>query len=215
MVLTDSVFLNIFSDYGLLGLWVFIAFEAFEFVASIPMGPVVIFMGTLARAEVLHLSALWFTVYTALVAGDNLGFFVGRKFGRPILLRYGTRIIKAGTLERSEAFFLRYGVWAVFVSRFFLATFAAPINVLAGSSPLPWRRYLPAEMAGQVIWASLYIGLGYFLGDRFYQIIDIVNKADVTLISLATLLAIIGVVWFYFRAIRHHLRVVNKHRKSV
>lgn len=212
MVLQDSWFFQLFADYGLIGLWAFVCFEAFEFVASIPMGPVVIFAGSVARAGDLSVVALWFTVYSALVVGDNLGFFVGRKFGQPILLRYGTRLVKAGTLEKAERFFLRFGAWGVFVSRFFLATFAAPINVLAGASSLPWRRYLPAEMAGQAIWATLYVGIGYVLGERLSYGIQVVNNADVTLISLANLGVVLVVVWFYYRAIKHHVRVHKKYR---
>ncbi|MEK7569948.1 MAG: DedA family protein [Patescibacteria group bacterium] len=214
MVIADSFFLRVFTDYGLIGLWGFIAFEAFEFVASIPMGPVVIFAGSLARAGNLSLVGVWLTVFTALVTGDNLGFFVGRKFGRPILLKYGTRFIKPGTLERADRVLLRYGAWGVFVSRFFLASIAAQINILAGASPLPWRRYFPAEVFGQAVWATLYVGLGYVLGDRLLLVIDAVNQADVTLIGAANLIAVVGVVWFYYRAIKHHVHVHRKHRRQ-
>lgn len=211
--MTDTSFIyGAFQSYGLVGLWFVVAFEAFEFVASVPVGPVIVLLGGAASQGVVHAGVLWLTVFTALVVGDNTGFFVGRKFGRPVLLKFGTRIIKAGTLERAEQFFLRYGVFAIFLTRFIFATIAAPLNVLAGASPLPWRKYLPAEMAGQAVWATVYISLGYFLGDRIEQIIRLVDQANVTAVSLLTLAVVLFVVWLYGRAIRHHVRIRRKHR---
>lgn len=213
--MTDTSFIySAFQTYGLIGLWFVIALEAFEFIASVPTGPVVALLGGAASQGVIPVGALWLTVYTALVVGDNTGFFVGRKFGRPILYKFGTRIIKAGTLERAEKFFLRFGALAIFFSRFIFATIAAPLNVLAGASALPWRKYLPAEMAGQVVWATMYISLGYFLGDRIEQFFRIVDQANVTAISVATFGIVIFVLWLYGRAIKHHVGVQRKHRQS-
>ncbi|MDP2789637.1 MAG: DedA family protein [bacterium] len=214
--MTDTSFIySAFQTYGLIGLWFVVAFEAFEFVASVPVGPVIVLLGGVASQGVISVGALWLTVYTALVVGDNAGFFVGRKFGRPVLLKFGTRIIKAGTLDRAEKFFLRFGVFAIFFSRFIFATIAAPLNVLAGASALPWRKYLPAEMAGQVVWATLYVSLGYFLGDRIGEIIGFVDQANVTAISVLTFGIVIFVLWLYGRALKHHVRVVRKHRQSL
>lgn len=213
--MTDTSFIySAFQTYGLIGLWFVIAFEAFEFIASVPTGPVVTLLGGAASQGVMPVGALWLTVYTALVVGDNTGFFVGRKFGRPVLLKFGTRIIKAGTLERAEKFFLRYGTRAVFFSRFIFATIAAPLNVLAGASALPWRKYLPAEMAGQVVWATMYVSLGYFLGDQIGEVIQLVDRANVTAISVLTLGVILFVLWLYGRAIQHHVRVQREHRQG-
>ncbi len=211
--MSDGSFIyGAFQTYGLIGLWFVVAFEAFEFVASVPVGPVIVLLGGAASQGIISVGGLWLTVYTALVVGDNTGFFVGRKFGRPVLLKFGTRMITAGTLDRAERFFLRYGARAIFFTRFIFATIAAPLNVLAGASALPWRKYLPAEMAGQAVWATLYISLGYFLGDRIEQIIRLVDQANVTAVSLLTLAVVLFVVWLYGRAIRHHVRVHRKHR---
>lgn len=213
--MSDGAFIfGAFQSYGLIGLWVVVAFEAFEFVASVPLGPVIALLGGAASQGVLSVGVLWLTVYTALVVGDNTGFFVGRKFGRPVLLKFGTRVVKAGTLERAEKFFVRFGALAIFFSRFIFATIAAPLNILAGASPLPWRKYLPAEMAGQAVWATLYVSLGYFLGDRIGQIFRLVDQANVTAISVLTLGIVLFVLWLYGRAIRHHVAVHRKHRQQ-
>jgi membrane protein DedA with SNARE-associated domain len=213
--MTDTSFIyGAFQSYGLIGLWFVVAFEAFEFVASVPVGPVIVLLGGAASQGVMPVGALWLTVFSALVVGDNVGFFVGRKFGRPVLLKFGTRIIRAGTLDRAEQFFLRFGAFAIFFTRFIFATIAAPLNVLAGASPLPWRKYLPAEMAGQAVWATLYVSLGYFLGDQIGEIIRLVDRANVTAISVLTLGVVLFVLWLYGRAIKHHVRMHRKHWKS-
>ena len=68
--MSDSTFIySAFQAYGLIGLWFVIAFEAFEFIASVPTLPVVVLLGSAASQGVMPVGALWLTVYTALVVG--------------------------------------------------------------------------------------------------------------------------------------------------
>jgi len=209
-----SFIVNAFATYGLVGVWFIVAFEAFEFIASLPIGPFVVFLGGLASQGKLSVVALWFTVYTAVVAGDNLGFLVGRKFGRPILHRFGARLVKQSTIDKAERFFVRYGATAVFFTRFILASIAAPLNVLAGASDLRWRKFFVASALGQAGWASIYVSLGYYFGKQISGFLVLIDQANVIAISLVTLVAAVGFGWFAWRAIHHHVRVVRKHRKQ-
>ncbi len=210
----QTFFANVFNHFGLLGVWGLVSFEAFEFVASLPIGPFIVILGGLASHGSISVVALWFTVYTAVVTGDNLGFFVGRKFGRPILQRFGSRLIKQKNIDKAEGFFVRYGAIAVFFTRFIIATIAAPLNVIAGASDLPWRKFIIADLLGQAGWASMYVFLGYFLADDIERIVGIVQEAHVTLISLITLVVVVAVGLVYYRAIRKHVRMVKKYKQS-
>lgn len=213
--MTETSFIyGVFADYGLIGLWAVVTFTAFQFVVSIPMGPVIALLGGLASQGIVNIWMLWFAVYAGQVTGDNLGFFVGRKFGRPVLVKYGTKIIKPSALERAERVFTQYGAVAVFFTRFFFATVAAPLNVLAGASDLRWRRYLLAEMAGQAIWTSLYVFLGYFFGQQLQGVLVRIDQANVVAISLVTLVALVIFAWLAGRALYHHMRVVRRQRQG-
>jgi membrane protein DedA with SNARE-associated domain len=204
--------LDVFIRFGLLGLWFVVAFESFEFVFSVPVGPVIVFLGGLASQGNFSVLLLWLVVYSAVVVGDNTGFMVGRKFGRPILHKFGTRFLKPSVISKAERFFLRFGVFAVFFSRFIFATVAAPLNILAGSSDLPWRKYVIAEMAGQVVWTSIYVFLGYFFGKQVEKYIRIIDQANVTAVSLVSLLVVIAVIWIFIRALQHHVGIIRRHR---
>jgi len=67
-----GLILETFSRFGLIGLWLVVAFEAFEFVASVPVGPILVFLGGLASQGIINVALLWTTVYSAVVVGDNL-----------------------------------------------------------------------------------------------------------------------------------------------
>ncbi len=98
------------------------------------------------------------------VAGDNLGFWLGREYGRRVLERYGGGVLV--TRERLEAAVgqvKRYGPLAVFVARFIpgLRFLAGPV---AGITRLPPFAFLLANVAGALIYVPLIVGLGYSTG---------------------------------------------------
>ncbi|MFA6588131.1 MAG: DedA family protein [Patescibacteria group bacterium] len=205
-----GIFLEAFSRFGLFGLWFMVAFEAFEFVASIPIGPIIILVGSLASQGVVSIVALWLTVYSAVVAGDNVGFLVGRKFGRPILYKFGTKIIKQQAIEKADKAFVKYGTIAIFFTRFIFATIAAPLNVIAGASGLAWKKYLPAEMSGQLVWTSIYTLAGYFFGRQVEKFIRLIDQANLIGAVLVLTLTLIIFAFLVYRPIRHHLRNSKK-----
>ncbi|MFA6043227.1 MAG: DedA family protein [Patescibacteria group bacterium] len=210
MDLTESV-QHIFASYGFFGLYAIVAFEAFQFVFSTPIGPIIVFLGGLASQGAFSVLTLWLVVYAGVVTGDNLGFLVGRKFGQPILHRFGTKLVKKEMLEKAEKTFSKYGAVAIFFTRFIFATIAAPLNVLAGASDLPWRRYIVAEMGGQIVWTSLYVFLGYFFGKQVEQYIRVVDDANITILSLSALIIILLIIWILGRGIHQHVQ----HRKRL
>ena len=96
---------------------------------------------------------------SAAILGDNLGFWVGREYGFPLLLKHGPAIgMSEKRLKIAQYLFLRHGAKIVFFGRFtaLLRTFAA---VLAGANAYPPRRFLLFNAAGGVAWA-LIMGLG-------------------------------------------------------
>jgi membrane-associated protein len=213
--MTDSSFIsNAFAHFGLVGVWFVVAFEAFEFVGSLPIGPFVVVLGGLAAHGSLNVVALWFTVYTAVVFGDNMGFLVGRKFGRPILTKFGSKLIKQSAIDKADRFFVRYGAIAVFFTRFIIATIAAPLNVIAGASDLRWRKFIIADLLGQAGWASIYVLLGFYFGKQIGAYIDLIEEANVMAFVVITLIALATFAGFATRAIHNHVRVVKKHRKN-
>ena len=108
------------------------------------------------------------------IIGDSIGYAIGRRGGRPLLERLGRRFPKhfgPAHLARAEDVFRKWGVWAVFFGRFvaLLRILAGP---LAGALHVPYRKFLMANAAGGIIWASGTTVVIYYAGktaERYLQ----------------------------------------------
>ncbi|MGE5617579.1 MAG: DedA family protein [Candidatus Woesearchaeota archaeon] len=99
------------------------------------------------------------------IAGDNLGYFLGRRYGRALLARRGPlwqhrlRAIRSG-----DRFFERHGPKAVFLARWIaLIRFAAAW--LAGINRMPFRQFFFWNALGGISWGITYGLVGYFAGE--------------------------------------------------
>jgi membrane-associated protein len=96
-------------------------------------------------------------VAVAAIAGDAVGYWSGRRFGRPWLLRRAGKA--ASHVERAERFYGRWGSLAVIVARFipWIRTFTP---IVAGVARMPYQRFLAANVAGALTWGSGLVVLG-------------------------------------------------------
>lgn len=101
----------------------------------------------------------------AAIVGDNLGFAIGRYWGRPLLVNHGHIVrLTPERLKQGEAFFARYGAKVIFFGRFvaFLRIYAA---LLAGANGYGWRAFLIYNAWGALVWSALFSYGGYMFGD--------------------------------------------------
>ena len=109
----------------------------------------------------VSLTVLVIGVLVAAVAGDSVGYAFGARLGRPWLERRaaGGRL-DARHLRRAEAFYERFGWFAVVAARWipWVRTF---IPILAGAARMPYRRFLPANIVGAVIWGAGLLVIGH------------------------------------------------------
>lgn len=128
--------------------------------------------------------ALAVGVSVAAVAGDAVGYWTGRHWGRPWLERKPSM---AKHIERAEAFYDRWGPVAVVVARWFpwLRT-ATP--VIAGVARMPYRQFLAANVIGALSWGAGLVLLGYYS----YEITWLRTTAIVIGLTSAALMIVIG-----------------------
>ena len=96
------------------------------------------------------------------IVGDNVGYWVGREFGYPLLVRYGRYVgLTEARIKLGQYMFLRHGGKVVFFGRFFagLRVLAA---FLAGVNRMEWKTFLAANAAGAVLWSLVY-GVGAYV----------------------------------------------------
>lgn len=114
------------------------------------------------------ISPVWVALaaLTGAVVGDSIGYALGSRYGVTLLRRVGRRFPKhAGPahLALAERAFARWGVLTVIIGRFIalLRIFAGP---LAGALRMPYARFLPANVAGGLLWTAGTTTAVYFLG---------------------------------------------------
>ncbi len=186
------------------GYWaVFLAVGLESLGVPIP-GETTLIAAALFAGSTHRLSLVYLVIVAAVaaVAGDNLGYLIGRGGGYRLLRRYGHRVhVDEAKLKVGRYLFERHGGSVVFVGRFVtvLRTYAA---FLAGTNLMSWRRFLVYNAAGGILWAAL-VGTGaYLLGAAAHQVGTVVTVAGCGLV-----VAVIAAVIIYGR---RHMRSLER-----
>jgi membrane protein DedA with SNARE-associated domain len=131
--------------------------------AGIPLpGETVLLAGGLAASKgIVSLPLVILVGASAAIIGDNLGYLVGRKGGRPLLFRYGRVLrVKDRQLALLDSFFDKHGPKTVFFGRWviFLRVWAA---LFAGASHMHWKQFVFWNALGGFAWATTMATLAY------------------------------------------------------
>lgn len=151
----------------------------------------------LAQNGSLHIEVVIAVAAAAAIVGDNIGYLIGRRFGRSLLTRPGrweARRCKA--LVTGEAFFERHGPKAVFFGRF-VAALRIWTAWIAGMTHMPWRSFLIWNALGGVIWALTFGLVGYLAGQAVAHVIE---RAGVAAAVVAVIAAAVAYVVIHRRA---------------
>jgi len=119
-----------------------------------------------ASARHLPLAMVLLAGYLGATAGSDLGYFLGRRGGRPFVERFGSTFhIRPGHLALAELAFARHGDKAVLVAHlvFGLRTWA---SMLAGMVHMPFWRFQIFSAAGSLVWVAVIVLAGYALGSN-------------------------------------------------
>jgi phosphatidylglycerol lysyltransferase len=163
-------------------------------------GETVLIAGTLlaARGHLNPAMLAGFACFGA-VTGDNIGYWVGRRWGHRLAGVPGVRrIYDERRIAVAESFFRRYGVLAVFLGRFvaLLRIFAGP---LAGMNGMSWPRFFAANLAGGVLWVGAVVTVVLLVGDRA---VTLVTRSGYAGLGVVAVLAA-GAWWWHRRRVRH------------
>lgn len=134
----------------------------------------------------------------AATLGDNLGFAIGYRGGRPLLERYkNTFRIDQETIARGERLFDQYGAMTIFFARFIfgLRVIAGP---LAGVLRMPWKRFVIFNFLGALLWVTVISLVGYKFGKHWDQLIDALEQLNIIIVIAAALGVLI--LWRWRRA---------------
>ena len=148
------------EQFGYIGLFLVVFAESGLLIGFfLPGDSLLIIAGVLAAAGALKISILIPLIFIAAVAGDQIGYFLGNKFGRKLFKRF-----KKEHIEKSEEFFAQHGKRTIILARF-VPVVRAFVPVIAGISNMPYRTYLTYDLIGGVVWGIGITLVGYGLGN--------------------------------------------------
>jgi membrane protein DedA with SNARE-associated domain len=174
-----------------LGYWAVFLFVAAESLGVPLPGETALIAAGVYAGQTHHLDPciIFAVASAAAIAGDNVGFWIGDKGGYRLARRYGSKVhLDERKLKVGRYIFDRHGAKVVFFGRFVsvLRTYAA---FLAGTSRMRWRRFLPANAAGGVVWAGIYTLAAYKAGTTLRHLSGTIDVA----LGVAAVVAIVAV----------------------
>ena len=162
--------------YAVVGLAAFL--ETGAFVGLVAPGETIVMAGGVVAGQgTIQLLPLIGVVWACAVLGDTTSFYIGRRLGRRFLERHGPRFkITEERLQQVESYFERHGGKTILIGRFIgLVRALAPF--IAGSSGLPYRRFIPYSVVGTGLWSTLFCTIGYLFWRSFDQVAHLVGQA--------------------------------------
>lgn len=205
-----SSLLSVMQAYGYPALWVSIFIAAIGI--PLPISLVLLAAGAFAALGDFNIVLLALISISASVAGDNVGYVVGRLWGSKVAdwlehSKLGRRFLKPDAVARSRLYFKKRGGWAIFFSRFLVAALGGIVNLLAGTELYPYPYFLLFDIAGETVGALLFLLLGFAFGASWDAIGDILGTSSLLLLGLL-------VVIYLFTLLLRYLRRVQKTRAT-
>jgi membrane protein DedA with SNARE-associated domain len=135
----------------------------------------------------------------ACTTGDNIGYWIGRRGGRPLLEKYQKLFkISDRNIERGERLFDRFGSVTIFFARFVfgMRIIAGP---LAGVLRMRWSRFALFNFLGATVWVTVVSIVGYMFGEHWNHLVRFIGRANLILFVIAIGVATIALRRYFER----------------
>src|SRR5271168_4373217 len=159
----------------------------------LPGDSLLITAGIFSYAGVIPLKWLLLPVMFCAIAGDQIGYWIGRSAGAALYRREDSLFFRRSHLQRAHDFYEKYGGRAVILARFvpIVRTFCPPV---AGAANMPYARYVMFDILGGIGWVSATILGGYFLGRNVPNISQRIHYVIIVVIALSILPPVISIL---------------------
>ncbi|MGB9106069.1 MAG: DedA family protein [Terriglobales bacterium] len=161
--------------------------------AGLPLpGETILILASFLAYQGHHLQLPWVILVGigACTLGDNIGYWIGRRGGRPLLEKWKHFFhISDDTIKAGEEFLQRRGSVAIFLARF-IAGMRIVAGPLAGVLRMEWKRFLLANAAGAAAWVTVISGAGYFFGSQYQALAGVVKQTELVIFLAVVLVAL-------------------------
>jgi membrane-associated protein len=159
----------------------------------LPGDSLLVTAGIFAYTGHLQLGWLLSLVWICAAAGDQVGYWIGRRAGQALYNRRDSLIFKKRHLEKAHEFYAKYGGKTIVLARFvpIIRTFAPPV---AGAAQMEYRRFVFYNILGGFLWVWGMVLLGYFLGSSIPNVQQHIHIVIAIVVFLSLLPAIIEAI---------------------
>jgi membrane protein DedA with SNARE-associated domain len=181
------------SEYGYWAILLIVMLE--DFGVPVPGETILIAGAVDAGAGRLNVVLVGVIGFLAAVAGDNIGYAIGRYGGRLLVLRWGKYVlITEERLGKAERFFDDHGGKIIVVARFIEGLRQAN-GLIAGISRMHWPKFFVFNMLGAALWVGCWVSAGYFGGQHIETIYTYATRYS--LYALIAVVVALG-IWLGF-----------------
>ncbi len=184
--MSDAI-LALVAEYGV----ALVAIAAFAscLAVPIPTGLIMLAAGAFAASGDLVGWQVVAAAFLGAVAGDQVGFGIGRLGGARLGWEASLGPRRAALLARSRRIIDQWGGAGVFFTTWLLAPLGPWVNLIAGATGLGWLRFTLWDAAGEAIWVGFYFGAGYLFAGRIVELASVLaNSVGLLVASLASVL---------------------------
>lgn len=180
--MSDTIFALV-SSYGS----VIIFASAFLSCLALPIPTSLMMLsgGAFITTGDLLLSEVIIAAFGGAVLGDQTGYAIGRFGGAPLVERVARSPKREKIVIRAQKTVDDRGGLGVFLSTWLFAPLGPWVNFIAGAGGLSWLRFTTADVLGEMIWVSVYVGLGIVFSQQITNVADIMGNTLGLLAALA------------------------------
>ena len=168
----------------------------------VPDETLLTFTGYLVFKGHLSLPLAFASALAGSMCGITLSYWLGRTFGVALIHRYGRYLrITEERLQKAHAWFERVGHWGLTFG-YYIPGVRHFTAYAAGMSEVQPHMFAVFAYSGACIWVATFIGLGYFLGERWKAVEQNIEGYMVGFSVAGGVLVIVYLLWRYYRARR-------------
>ncbi|PFJ14124.1 alkaline phosphatase [Bacillus cereus] len=186
---------ELISHYGYFG--IIIALAGGIVGLPIPDEFLLTFIGYNISKGVMSGAAAFSSGMAGAMIGITLSYILGLKLGLPVLKKYGSKIgIKEHHIEKTHVLFEKYGPFLLMIG-YFVPGVRHLTAYFAGVSNLTWWRFCLYAYGGALIWISVFIGLGWKLGEKWRFVEYSFHHYGIWILFISAIVTLI--MWIYIR----------------
>jgi membrane protein DedA with SNARE-associated domain len=146
--------------------------------------------GTLTH---LHLPGVFIAALLGSWCGITVSYWIGRTLGVGVIHRFGKYLhLNDERLEKMNAWFAKTGHWALFIG-YYVAGVRHFTAIVAGISKVPFPTFMLYAWSGGLVWVSVFLTLGHFLGKNWEGIFEVIHRY----VLVVSIVLILGLVLYF------------------